>query len=82
MSRTKTKPRIIKNPTFTYENVRDAIFAIPSPYNWRTGQFVFNRAAELYGDALARSVGYDPFYNDENIKPFINALVEVLNKSN
>ena len=81
MPRSKSKPReVIKQ--FTYEEVSKLIFSIPIPSHWRKGQFVFNRVSELYGDAIARAVGYDPFYNDENIKPFINALVEALNKSN
>lgn len=80
MSRTKTKPREIKH--YTYESVSNQIFSCPIPPFWRKGQFIFNRASVLFGDDFVRSVGYDPFYNDENIKPFINALVEALNKSN
>ena len=81
MSRSKSKPReVIKQ--FTYEDVSTLIFSVPIPPHWRKGQFVFNRASILYGDAIARAVGHDPFYKDENIKPFITALVEALNKSN
>ena len=81
MSRSKSKPReVIKQ--FTYEDVSTLIFSVPIPPHWRKGQFVFNRASILYGDAIARAVGHDPFYKDENIKPFINALVEALNKGN
>ena len=62
--------------------VRAAIFAVSIPPGWRKGQFVFNRASELYGDNFVRSLGHDPFYNDENINPFIEELVEALNKLN
>lgn len=82
MPRTKSKSREQINKQFTYEDVSALIFSVPIPPHWRKGQFVFNRAAVLFGDPIARAVGYDPFYNDENIKPFINALVEALNKSN
>ena len=90
MSRTKSKPREVIKPytheevtkKFTYEGVSNLIFSIPIPSQWRKGQFVFNRASFLFGDNFVRSVGYDPFYNDKNIKPFITALVEALNKSN
>lgn len=70
------------NKQFTYEDVSAFIFSVPIPPHWRKGQFVFNRASVLFGDDFVRSVGYDPYYNDENIKPFINALAEALNKSN
>ena len=66
----------------TVGEVRAAIFAEQRPSQWRPGQFVFNRASILYGDDFVRSVGYDPYYKDENIVPFIEALTEALNKSN
>ena len=66
----------------TVGEVSDAIFAVERPPRWRKGQFVFNRASILYGENLVRSVGHDPFYNDENIVPFIKALTEALNKAN
>ena len=81
MPRTKSKPREVTKQ-FTYEDVNALIFSVPIPPHWRKGQFVFNRASILFGDDFARSVGYDPFYKDENIKPFINVLVEALNKNN
>ena len=81
MPRSKSKSReVIKQ--FTYEDVSALIFSVPIPPYWRKGQFVFNRVSELYGDPIARAIGHDPFYNDKNIKPFITALVEALNKSN
>ena len=82
MPRSKSKPREQRNKQFTYEDVNALIFSVPIPPHWRKGQFVFNRVSELYGDPIARAIGNDPFYNDENIKPFITSLVEALNKSN
>ena len=66
----------------TLEELKKEIFSVPQPPYWRKGQFVFNRVSELYGDPIARAIGNDPFYNDNNIKPFITALVEALNNSN
>lgn len=66
----------------TVGEVRAAIFAEQRPSQWRPGQFVFNRASMLYGDDFVRSVGHDPYYKDENIVPFIEALTEALNKAN
>jgi hypothetical protein len=82
MPRSKSKSREQINKHFTYEDVSALIFSVPIPPQWRKGQFVFNRVSALYGDPIARAIGNDPFYNDKNIKPFINALVEALNKSN
>ena len=83
MPLTKSKPRerVIKK-VFTPEEISAIIFSYPKPVEWRKGQFVFNTASKLYGDDFVRSVGYDPFFDDRNIKPFINALAEALNKSN
>ena len=66
----------------TIGEVRAAIFAVEIPPEWRRGQFVFNRASILYGDDFVRSIGHDPFYNDENIVPFIEALTTALNRLN
>lgn len=86
MLRKKTSKRKIEaistKKWITIDEVRAAIFAAQRPSQWRPGQFVFNRASELYGDAFVRSLGHDPFYNDENIVPFIEALTEALNKAN
>ena len=81
MSRSKSKSRVT-NKVFTPEEVATIIYSYPKPPEWRKGQFVFNTASKLYGDDFVRSVGHDPFYNDENIKFFILALTEALNKSN
>lgn len=83
MLRKKTSKRKIESTEkwITIDEVKAAIFAVGIPPEWRKGQFVFNRASKLYGDNFVRSVGYDPYYNDENIVPFIEALTEALNKS-
>lgn len=80
ISNKERKPVIKKRVTIG--EVRNAIYSTPIPPEWREGQFVFNRASELYGDSLARSVGYDPFYNDGNIILFMEALTRALNKLN
>lgn len=84
MLRKKTSKRKIESTKkwITIGEVRAAIFAEQRPSQWRPGQFVFNRASKLYGDNFVRSIGHDPFYNDENIVPFIEALTEALNKIN
>ena len=85
MSRVKISKKERKPVTkkwVTVGDVRTAIFAVKRPPEWRKGQFVFNIASSLYGDSFVRSIGYDPFYNDENIVPFIEALTEALNKAN
>ena len=82
MPRSKSKPREKVINKVTPEEVSATIFSYPKPVEWRKGQFVFNTASKLYGDNFVRSVGHDPFYRDENIKPFINALAEALNKGN
>ena len=82
MPRSKSKPRERVINKVTPEEISTIIFSYPKPVEWRKGQFVFNTASKLYGDNFVRSVGHDPFYNDENIKPFINALAEALNKGN
>lgn len=66
----------------TIGEVRAAIFAEQRPSQWRLGQFVFNRASMLYGDNFVRSLGHDPYYNDANIVPFVEALTKALNKLN
>lgn len=66
----------------TIDEVYDNIYSVPIVQGWRQGQFVFNRASELYGDAFVRSLGHDPFYNDKNIKPFVEALTTALNRLN
>ena len=82
MPRSKSKPRERVINKVTPEEISAIIFSYPKPVEWRKGQFVFNTASKLYGDDFVRSIGYDPFYNDKNIKPFITALVEALNKNN
>lgn len=78
----KRKIEPITKKWVTVDEVRAAIFAEQRPSQWRKGQFVFNRASKLYGDNFVRSLGHDPYYKDENIVPFIEALTEALNKAN
>ena len=68
-----------KRQKYTVEKVKHMIYTIVHPPGWRNGQFVFNMASAIFGDDLVRSIGYDPFYNDENIEPFIEKLTEALN---
>lgn len=85
MSRKKISKRKIESITkkwVTIGEVRAAIFAEQRPSQWRLGQFVFNRASMLYGDNFVRSLGHDPYYNDANIVPFVEALTNALNKPN
>ena len=60
--------------TKTIKELKDLIYSVPIPHNWREGQFVFNRVEELFGD-IARQVqfkdGIDCFYNDSKIDTFI-----------
>ena len=56
--------------------LRAAIFSIPIPRGWRFGQFVFNRAVELYGNVLVRSLSVDCFYNDDLVDQFIDELAK------
>lgn len=84
MPRVKISNKVRKSVTkkwFTIDEVKAAIFAEQRPPHWRKGQFVFNRASMLYGDDFVRSLKHDPFYNDENINPFIEKLTEALNES-
>lgn len=84
MSRKKISKRKIESTKkwFTIGEVRAAIFAEQRSSQWRLGQFVFNRASMLYGDNFVRSLGHDPYYNDANIVPFVEALTKALNKLN
>lgn len=85
MSRKKISKRKIETTTkkwVTIGEVRAAIFAEQRPSQWRLGQFVFNRASMLYGDNFVRSLGHDPYYNDANIVPFVEALTVALNRLN
>lgn len=78
----KRKREPITKKWVTVGEVRAAIFAEQRPSQWRPGQFVFNRASKLYGDNFVRSLGHDPYYKDENIVPFIEALTAALNRVN
>lgn len=75
-----------KNPNkkkVTFEEVKDRIYSESIPDNWREGQFVFNRAEELYGK-VARDVQFidkvDCFFRDADIDKFIECVCIRLNK--
>ena len=54
-------------------SIKQEIYSVPIPPNWREGQFVFNRVDELYG--VARAIQFidkvDCFYDDSKIDEFI-----------
>lgn len=56
--------------------LRASIFSVPIPQGWRFGQFVFNRAVELFGNVLVRSLSVDCFYNDDLVDQFIDELAK------
>lgn len=66
----------------TMEELRNQIFSVPIPKNWRKGQFVFNRVEELFGE-VARTVQFidhiDCFYDDTKIDRFLDAVLIRLN---
>ena len=75
-----------KNPRrkkLTVDEIRVRIYSCSIPENWREGQFVFNRAEELYGK-VARDVQFidkvDCFFKDADIDKFIECVCIRLNK--
>lgn len=68
----------------TIEELRNQIFSVPIPKNWRKGQFVFNRVEKLFGD-VARKVQFvdniDCFYMDNAIDAFLSQVLARLNNS-
>lgn len=51
------------------------------PAEWRLGQAYWNYACQLFGnDFVERYRIHDPFYNDKNIKYFLQDLYEGLSK--
>lgn len=68
----------------TIEELRNQIFSVPIPKNWRKGQFVFNRVEKLFGD-VARKVQFvdniDCFYMDSAIDAFLSQVLVRLNNS-
>lgn len=57
-------------------SIKQEIYSVPIPPNWREGQFVFNRVDELYG--VARAIQFidkvDCFYDDSKIDEFIQRV--------
>lgn len=68
----------------TVEEIKEIIYSVPKPKQWREGQFVFNRVEELYG-RVARDVQFidriDCFYIDHNINGFLEAVYKRLNNA-
>jgi hypothetical protein len=66
-------------------SIKQEIYSVPIPPNWREGQFVFNRAEELYG-VVARNVQYidkvDCYFHDDVIDAFLERVCVWLNKKN
>lgn len=67
----------------TTKELKDFIYSVPIPSNWRQGQFVFNRVETVFGPQISRTVqfedGVDCFYVDEYIDEFINKVFDRLN---
>lgn len=67
----------------TIDEIKQEIYKVPIPTNWREGQFVFNRAEELYGK-VARDVQFidkvDCFYRNADIDKFLARVCIRLNK--
>lgn len=68
--------------TITSKEIKDAIYSVPIPENWRQGQFVFNRIEQLFGE-VARLVQFqdnvDCFYDDNKIDLFIDKVCARIN---
>ena len=66
----------------TAKEIKEEIYSVPIPKNWRQGQVVFNRVEDLYG-GVARLVQFkdhvDCFYNDDAIDNFIDKVCIRLN---
>lgn len=63
----------------TLDELIKKIFEVDKPYNWREGQFVFNRAEQLFG-GIVRTLNVDCFYDNTKINEFIDALYEALRR--
>ena len=67
----------------TIKELKELIYSVPIPTQWRHGQFVFNRVEALFG-RVAREVQFvdhiDCFYDDTKIDRFLDAVLTRLNK--
>ena len=63
----RTKTNISKK--ISLKDIKEEIYSVDKPLQWREGQFVFNRVDELYG--VARAIQFndkvDCFYDDSKI---------------
>lgn len=66
----------------TLKDLRNTIYSVPIPKDCREGQFVFNRAEELFGK-VARQVQFedhiDCFHRNDEIDAFLTAVLKRLN---
>jgi hypothetical protein len=62
------------------DTIKNEIYSVEKPKQWREGQFVFNRVDELYG--VARHVQFidhvDCFYDDSQIDEFLIRVLALL----
>ena len=67
----------------TPKELKDEIFSVEKPKNWRDGQFVFNYVDEVYGVARIAQFTYrvDCFYDDTRIDEFIATCCEIINNN-
>jgi hypothetical protein len=65
------------------EELKNEIFSVEKPTNWRNGQFVFNYVDEVYGVARIAQFQYgvDCFYRDDKIDEFIATCCEIINNN-
>ena len=65
----------------TIKELKEKIYSVPIPKDWREGQFVFNRVEEIFGK-VAREVqfqdGVDCFYRNDLIDAFLAKVSERL----
>lgn len=65
----------------TSKELKEEIFSIPQPPQWRQGQFVFNYIDQIYG--VARTVQFidnvDCFYDDDKIDDFLECAIKYIN---
>lgn len=64
----------------TSKELKEEIFSIPQPPQWRQGQFVFNYIDQIYG--VARTVQFidnvDCFYDDDKIDDFLECAIKYI----
>ena len=61
--------------------LKDFLFNLPRPTNWREGQFVYNMMYRLY-PKVVNQVNFDCFYNNKNIDKFLEECTYIINNNN